>query len=106
MRFQRIAVLGGGAWGTALALTCLRAGREVTLWESEPGNAESLERNRESRFLRGVHLDTAIKVTRDIGAAASSDVIVSVVPAQRPRSAIRYRSLPAPKESSAAHTGS
>ena len=40
MTIQRIAVLGGGAWGTALALTCARAGREVTLWEHEPGNAE------------------------------------------------------------------
>ena len=34
MSIQRIAVLGGGAWGTALALTCARAGRDVTLWES------------------------------------------------------------------------
>jgi glycerol-3-phosphate dehydrogenase (NAD(P)+) len=42
MTIQRIAVLGGGAWGTALALTCARAGRTVTLWEYEPGNAASL----------------------------------------------------------------
>ena len=42
MTIQRIAVLGGGAWGTALALTCARAGREVTLWEFDAGNAEHL----------------------------------------------------------------
>ena len=42
MTHQRIAVLGGGAWGTALAQTCARAGRAVTLWEHEPGNAEQL----------------------------------------------------------------
>ena len=36
MTIHRIAVLGGGAWGTALALTCARAGRSVTLWAHEP----------------------------------------------------------------------
>ncbi len=65
MKIQNISVLGGGAWGTALALTCARAGRAVTLWEHEPGNAESLEKQRESRFLPGVRLDDGIKVTRD-----------------------------------------
>ena len=75
MTIQRIAVLGGGAWGTALALTCARAGREVTLWEYEPGNAASLEQKRESRFLPGVRLDKTIKVTRDLGESASSDAI-------------------------------
>ena len=40
MSIQRISVLGGGAWGTALALTCARAGRQVMLWEHEAGNAE------------------------------------------------------------------
>jgi glycerol-3-phosphate dehydrogenase (NAD(P)+) len=85
MRFQRIGVLGGGAWGTALALTCLRAGREVTLWESEPGNAASLEQKRESRFLPGVRLDKAIKITRDVGEASNNDAILVVVPAQAVR---------------------
>ena len=40
MTFDRIAVLGGGAWGTALANVTVRAGRSVTLWEHEPANAE------------------------------------------------------------------
>ena len=40
MAFDRIAVLGGGAWGTALANVTARAGREVTLWEHDPDNAE------------------------------------------------------------------
>ena len=44
MTIQRIAVLGGGAWGTALAQTCARAGRDVTLWEFDAGNAEHLAR--------------------------------------------------------------
>jgi len=85
MTIQRIAVLGGGAWGTALALTCARAGREVALWEHEPGNAESLEKRRESRFLPGVRLDDGIKVVRDLGQAARADAILLVVPAQAMR---------------------
>ena len=86
MTIQRIAVLGGGAWGTALALTCARAGRQVTLWEHEPGNAANLEQKRESKFLPGVRLDNAISVTRDIAEAAASEAILLVVPAQAVRS--------------------
>jgi glycerol-3-phosphate dehydrogenase (NAD(P)+) len=85
MTIQCIAVLGGGAWGTALALTCARAGREVTLWEHEPGNAENLEKKRESRFLPGVRLDDGIKVMRDLGQAARADAMLLVVPAQAMR---------------------
>ena len=88
MTIQRIAVLGGGAWGTALALTCARAGRNVTLWEYEPGNAASLEKKRESRFLPGVRVDNEIKVTRDLGDTANSDAILLVVPAQAVRSVV------------------
>jgi glycerol-3-phosphate dehydrogenase (NAD(P)+) len=85
MTIQSISVLGGGAWGTALALTCARAGREVVLWEHEPGNAASLESKRESRFLPGVRLDDRIKVTRDLDQAARSDAVLLVVPAQAVR---------------------
>jgi glycerol-3-phosphate dehydrogenase (NAD(P)+) len=88
MTIQRIAVLGGGAWGTALALTCARVGREVMLWEHDLANAESLEQKRESRFLPGVQLDETIKVTRDLVAAARSDAVLLVVPAQAVRSVV------------------
>jgi len=86
MSIQRIAVLGGGAWGTALALTCARAGRAVTLWEHEPSNAANLETRRESLFLPRVRLDDGIKVTRDLATAARADAILLVVPAQAMRS--------------------
>ena len=72
MTIQRIAVLGGGAWGTALAQTCARAGRSVTLWEHEAGNAETSASKRESRFLPGVRLEDRIKVTRALAEAARS----------------------------------
>jgi len=86
MSINRISVLGGGAWGTALAQTCARAGRSVTLWEYDAGNAEHLAGKRESRFLPGVRLDDGIKVTRDLATAARADAILLVVPAQAMRS--------------------
>ena len=88
MAIQRIAVLGGGAWGTALALTCARSGRDVTLWEHEAGNAAALEQKRESQFLPGVRLDDKIKVVRDLNEAARSDAILVVVPAQVVRTVV------------------
>jgi len=88
MSIQRIAVLGGGAWGTALALTCARAGRQVMLWEYEERNAEALVKNRESHFLPGIRVDEGIKVTRNLDETASSDAILIVVPAQTVRSVV------------------
>jgi glycerol-3-phosphate dehydrogenase (NAD(P)+) len=88
MSIQRISVLGGGAWGTALALTCARAGRQVMLWEYEERNAKTLEKNRESRFLPGIRVDEGIKVTRDLEETASGDAILIVVPAQAVRSVV------------------
>ena len=88
MTIQKISVLGGGAWGTALALTCARAGRDVALWEHEADNAESLASKRESRFLPGVRLDDKIKVTRALGEASRADAILLVVPAQAMRSVV------------------
>jgi glycerol-3-phosphate dehydrogenase (NAD(P)+) len=89
MTIQRIAVLGGGAWGTALAQSCARAGRTVTLWEFDAGNAEHLANNRESRFLPGVKLDDGIKITRALAEAARADAILLVVPAQAMRGVVK-----------------
>ena len=85
MTFERIAVVGGGAWGTALALTCTRAGRSVSLWESDPANAAHLAVHRESRFLPGVRLDDRIAVVADLAEAARAEAILLVVPAQAVR---------------------
>jgi glycerol-3-phosphate dehydrogenase (NAD(P)+) len=89
MTMQRIAVLGGGAWGTALALACERAGRTVTLWENDAANADSLDKMRESRFLPGVRLDPKIRITRELADAAGNDVILAVVPAQVVRAVLQ-----------------
>jgi len=87
MRFQHIAVIGAGAWGTALALTCARAGRAVTLFEHDALNAAHLAQHRESLFLPGVRVDEAILLATDLPVVAEADAILLVVPAQAVRAA-------------------
>jgi glycerol-3-phosphate dehydrogenase (NAD(P)+) len=86
MAFNRIAVIGGGAWGTALALTCARAGRQVTLWEHDAKNAAQLAAKRESLFLPGVRLDDGIALAGKLNEAAAAEALLLVVPAQAVRS--------------------
>jgi glycerol-3-phosphate dehydrogenase (NAD(P)+) len=85
MAFNHIAVLGAGAWGTALALACARAGRSVTLWEHDAANAEQLKKQRESLFLPGIQLDQRIVTAGDLAEAARAAAILLVVPAQAVR---------------------
>jgi glycerol-3-phosphate dehydrogenase (NAD(P)+) len=87
MTFNHIAVIGAGAWGTALALTCARAGREVTLYEHDAKNAAQLKSKRESLFLPGVRLDDGIVVAGELAEAARAPAILLVVPAQAVRPA-------------------
>ena len=61
---NRIGVVGGGAWGTALAQAAARAGRPVVLWALEPEVVDSINDYHENRrFLPGVALDPAIRAT-------------------------------------------
>jgi glycerol-3-phosphate dehydrogenase (NAD(P)+) len=85
MAFNHIAVLGAGAWGTALALACARAGRTVTLWEHDAANAAQIKTRRESLFLPGIKLDERIATAGDLAEAARAEAILLVVPAQAVR---------------------
>jgi glycerol-3-phosphate dehydrogenase (NAD(P)+) len=85
MAFNEILVIGAGAWGTALALTCARAGRTVSLWEPEAANAAQLAAKRESPFLPGVRLDEAITLGSGLADVARAQAILLVVPAQAVR---------------------
>jgi glycerol-3-phosphate dehydrogenase (NAD(P)+) len=78
-----IGVIGGGAWGTALAQTARLAGREVTLWALEPEVvAEINNDHRNSPFLPGVALDPQLTATDDLARIAGADAILMVAPAQ------------------------
>ena len=83
----RIAVVGGGAWGTALADLLARKGEQVTLWAREPEVVESVnERHVNDMFLPGAALAPTIGAARDIRAVVrDADVIVSAAPSHAVR---------------------
>jgi glycerol-3-phosphate dehydrogenase (NAD(P)+) len=82
-------VIGGGAWGTALALVCARAGLQTTLWAREPEVVEAVNARRENPlFLPGVTLDAPVAATSDLAALASCDFVLNVTPAQHLRSSL------------------
>ena len=82
-----IAVVGAGAWGTALADLLARKGETVTLWAREPEVVEGINReHRNELFLPGAPLAAAIRAEGDLGAAVrEADVVVSAAPAHAVR---------------------
>jgi len=80
--YSRMAVLGAGAWGTALALTALAAGRDTLLWVREDDVLAAIRAERKNRFLPGVTLPGELQVTGDLAEAAKADALLLVVPAQ------------------------
>ena len=84
---KTVAVIGAGAWGTALAQTLARAGLAPTLWAHEAATVEAIAKTRiNAAFLKGVELDPAISATTDITQAVrDKDLIVWVTPAQHLR---------------------
>lgn len=82
-----IAVLGGGAWGTALATAMLRAGNGTRLWARDAGIVAAIGGRRENpRYLPGIALDPAPQATADLGAAlAGAATVLAVTPAQTMR---------------------
>jgi len=84
---QRVGIIGGGAWGTALAVVARRAGRDVTLWALEPEVIAAINGpHRNPLYLPDVALDAGISATGDmVKAAASADIVLLVPPAQHLR---------------------
>jgi len=97
---SRIAVIGAGAWGTALAIVLGRKGaehvrhdgrhevrHEVRLWANEPEVSESIARSRiNEHFLPGFTLPESIQATSDLKTALdAAEIVVSVMPSQHCR---------------------
>ncbi len=80
---MKIGVIGGGAWGTALAQVAAHEGRDVILWAREPAVVDSINATHANAlFLAGVALSPTIRATGDLGALADMDAILVVAPAQ------------------------
>src|SRR5882672_776480 len=86
--YNSVAVIGAGAWGTALASVAARAGRDVVLYARTSAKAAQISSTRENPKLSGVRLEAGVDVTGDIAVAARSDIILIAVPAQNLREAV------------------
>lgn len=85
----RVAVLGGGAWGTALALAMLRAGHGVRLWAREERTVAAINSGENPAYLPGIALTPGIAARSDMGATlAGADCVLAVTPAQSLRAVL------------------
>jgi glycerol-3-phosphate dehydrogenase (NAD(P)+) len=87
MTLNSFGVIGGGAWGTALAQTLRLAGRDVVLWAREAETVDDINTRHVNRtFLPGVTLDAALTATSALKDVARADALLMVTPAQHVRS--------------------
>lgn len=79
-----IAVIGGGAWGTALATNAARAGDAVTIWARDDKTVRQItEEHANERYLPGIALPSNLRATGSLGAAiGDADIVLLVTPAQ------------------------
>ncbi|MBX9730855.1 MAG: NAD(P)-dependent glycerol-3-phosphate dehydrogenase [Sphingomonas sp.] len=86
---MRIGVIGGGAWGTALAQVAAHAGDPVLLWAREPEVVEAINQDHENTlFLPGVPLRHDVSATGSLSALAGCEALLVVVPAQHVRAVL------------------
>jgi glycerol-3-phosphate dehydrogenase (NAD(P)+) len=86
MALQSVGIVGAGAWGTALAITSRRAGRDVLIWAYEPETRAGINQNhRNETYLPGVKLDRAIEATGRLNEVANCDLLLMATPAQHVR---------------------
>lgn len=87
--FSTVGVVGAGAWGTALAQVCARAGLTAQIWALEPDVADDINANHaNSAFLPGVKLEPAVTATNDLADLTTADFILAVAPAQHLRASL------------------
>ena len=89
MEFRTAGVIGAGAWGTALAQVCVRAGLDTILQAREPQLVETLTRTRmNALYLPDVPLAESLRFTADLADLGGCDVILAVPPAQHMRATL------------------
>lgn len=77
----RVAVIGAGSWGTALALLAGRCEQQTLLWSGEPGHAQAMAQSRSNEaYLPGIPLDERVTPSDDFTQAAKAAHLVLAVP--------------------------
>lgn len=83
---DKIGILGGGAWGTALAAAATQAGRDTLLWARESDVVDAVNQDHENTvFLPGVPLDAGLRATNQLSDLGDRDAVLMVAPAQYTR---------------------
>jgi glycerol-3-phosphate dehydrogenase (NAD(P)+) len=92
---MKATVLGGGSWGTALALQLARAGNSVLLWDHRAERALKMQEARENtQYLPGIRFPSNLRVTGDLAEAlAGSQFVVEAIPSQKLRQ-VMVQALP------------
>jgi glycerol-3-phosphate dehydrogenase (NAD(P)+) len=81
--FKKISIIGGGSWGTALALLVFEHGLPVTIWAHNPAVAEEINSHHtNSHYLPEINLPHHVNAAADLAEAATGDLIVVVVPSK------------------------
>jgi len=87
---ERIAVLGAGSWGTALAIHCARVGHDVRLWGRDEALMETIASTRcNAQYLPDVPLDTAVLATGSLrDALDGAPIAIAAVPSHGMRQVV------------------
>ena len=86
---MKLGVVGGGAWGTALAQVASSGGRDTLLWALEDDVVAAVnDRDENAVYLPGIPLNEAIRATSDLGELGECDAWLMVTPAQHMRSVL------------------
>lgn len=87
---MKVAVIGAGSWGTALALVLGDKGHDVALWSYDPEVAEEFrEKNENTRYLPGIPIPTKVQATSNLEEALSdSEMVVLVSPSHVTRQVV------------------
>lgn len=84
MTMQNVGVIGAGAWGTALALCAVRAGRDVTLWGRDAQAMQKIQlQRRNDPYLPNIPLPESIRATAEKADLKACGLLLAVIPAQQ-----------------------
>lgn len=86
---MKTAVIGSGAWGTALALVLLENGHEVSLWSYTQAESDALKAAGENPMLRGVSLPSELELTTELSCVRDCGMVVLATPSFAVRSTAR-----------------
>ena len=87
---ETIGIIGGGAWGTALAQAMANGGRDVLLWARESDVVAGINiKHENAMYLPNIKLSENLKATEDIHEAAKCDIVLLVTPAQHMRTTLQ-----------------